>query len=289
MVKKDKKGVAPPFFLIFSDLDDTLLDHDNYEWEKAKPALEYCIKSEVPVILVSSKTRAEIEVIHRTMKLSSPFISENGGGIFFPEGAFPELPDKAVPVSGDFYRLTLGTAYNELTGCLSEIESETGIRVKGFSQMTQEEVSKLTGLSLSESRLALMREFDEPFIILEREGIDKAPLHDAASRRGLRISEGGRFFHLHGQNDKGTAVKILVSLYENKYGLVFAIALGDSPNDFGMFEMVNQAVLVKSERSFPGIKDDFPGIIITDQNGPGGWNSAVLGLLIKKKGVLSDV
>ena len=72
------------FFLIFSDLDDTLLEHDSYRWEKAGPALGYCINSNIPVILVSSKTRVEIQAIHRAMGLDFPFVSENGGGIFFP-------------------------------------------------------------------------------------------------------------------------------------------------------------------------------------------------------------
>jgi len=72
-------------FLIFTDLDGTLLDHDTYGWEEALPALDLCRRLGVPVILVSSKTRAEMDVLQNRLGLSAPFISENGGGIFFPK------------------------------------------------------------------------------------------------------------------------------------------------------------------------------------------------------------
>ena len=66
MVKKSglAKSVTP-FYVIFTDLDGTLLDHDTYEWKEAEPALDLCKKLGVPVVFVSSKTRAEIEVLRR--------------------------------------------------------------------------------------------------------------------------------------------------------------------------------------------------------------------------------
>jgi len=55
--------MSPPFFLVFTDLDGTLLDHNTYGWEEAIPALELCRTRGVPVILVSSKTRAEMAAL----------------------------------------------------------------------------------------------------------------------------------------------------------------------------------------------------------------------------------
>ena len=39
-------------FIIFTDLDSTLLD-ENYSWEKAKPALNELNKLKIPLILNS--------------------------------------------------------------------------------------------------------------------------------------------------------------------------------------------------------------------------------------------
>lgn len=271
--------------MIFSDLDDTLLDHDSYEWEKAKPALEYCITNNIPVILVSSKTRAEIEVIQRDMGLDFPFVTENGGGIFFPESYEPFLSGVKCTRSGNLIKLILGKPYEDLVFQLGEIAQETGLRLRGFSRMTQKEVMNLTGLTDDKCILALKREFDEPFIVMGAEEVDTELLHSSAEKRGLRISEGGRFFHLHGKSDKGNAIARLISLYEKQYGSAFTMAMGDSPNDFGMFKIVDQPVLVKSKKSFPGIKEKYPGIIITDKYGPEGWNATVMGLLKTKREV----
>ncbi len=65
--------------VVFTDLDGTLLDHHTYGWKEAHAALEYCRKSGAPVILVSSKTGAEMDVLRRQLDLSAPFVSENGG------------------------------------------------------------------------------------------------------------------------------------------------------------------------------------------------------------------
>jgi len=73
-----------PLRLIFTDLDGTLLDAETYSWQEAGEALDLCRRHRVPVILASSKTRAEIEILRDRMMLSDPFISENGGGIFLP-------------------------------------------------------------------------------------------------------------------------------------------------------------------------------------------------------------
>lgn len=288
MFQDDKKGDNSLFFLIFTDLDGTLLDHDDYRWEKAKPALFYCRNTGVPVIMVSSKTRAEIEIIQRDMNINFPFISENGGGIYFP-GNFPtDQAIDGIQPGGDKFKLTLGKPYHYLVSQLDEMSKETGIRVKGFSEMSREEIIKLTGLTPEECDRAIRRDFDEPFIILNKK-LNRASLHASAEKRGLKITEGGRFFHLHGQSDKGKAVNRLLSIYKRMHGSVFSIALGDSPNDFAMFENVDQAVLIRSRKRFDNLEERFPGIIITEKQGPEGWNSAILGLLKTKREVSSDV
>ena len=91
-----RRDVSPkalvPYVVIFTDLDGTLLDHETYGWKEAKPALNLCKALKVPLILVSSKTRAEMNLLRHELELTSPFISENGGGIFFPEEGSHPVP-----------------------------------------------------------------------------------------------------------------------------------------------------------------------------------------------------
>ncbi len=280
-----RKDVSPkplaPFVVIFTDLDGTLLDHQTYEWVEAKPALNLCKQLQVPLILVSSKTRAEMEVLRHELGLTAPFISENGGGIFFPEeGSHPVPPDTAL--EDGLWKWSLGLPYHSLVKALREIRNELGWKIRGFSDMSLEEISHLTGLDLATSRLASLREYDEPFILVEEGERDPDTLYDAAKKRGLSLSSGGRFYHLHGKIDKGLSVEKLVAWYGEHRSHVVTMALGDSPNDFSMLKRVNHPVLIRSSREFPGVQDIIPGLQITKDKGPKGWNAAVLDLLHNK-------
>ena len=272
------EGKKGPFIVIFTDLDGTLLDHDTYEWEAAKPALAFCRQYHIPIIAVSSKTRAEIEVLQQRCNISAPFISENGGGIFFPKVLYPERPAGAVS-EGNLWKWSLGPSYGVLVNALKEIKDDLGWVIRGFSEMTPEEISKRTGLELETSRLAALREYDEPFIIVEPVVKDMVVLEKAAETKGLKITSGGRFYHIHGRKDKGEAVKRVILWYKESQPKLTTIALGDSPTDFSMLEMVNHPVLVGSPARFTGLRDRIPVLKVTQEKGPEGWNSAVLDLL----------
>jgi mannosyl-3-phosphoglycerate phosphatase len=281
-------GAAPslssaPFLLIFTDLDGTLLDSETYSWEDAREAIVLCRKGGVPVIPASSKTRAEIEVLRRQIPLPGPFISENGGGIFFPMTSDGDPPPEAVP-DGNLWKWAQGMPYEKLVPALQDIGSELGITLLGFSQMPVHQIADLTGLDLSMARLAATREFDEPFVIRSPGNPDIAALRRAAEQRGLTITEGGRFFHLHTANDKGKAVERVVSLYRQRHRKVISVALGDSPNDFPMLEQADLPVLIRSKRHFPGLEKRIPGLVVTREEGPNGWNEAVSHILESRSG-----
>lgn len=274
----DNQKMPPPFIVIFTDLDGTLLDHISYKWEEARPALNLCKRLHIPVIMVSSKTRAEMVVLREKLGLSFPFVSENGGGIFFPNEGSKGAPPGTI-LAENIWKCSLGMPYQFLVKCLMEIREELGWQIRGFSEMNLDEISHLTGLDLKSSRLAAIREYDEPFIVQEPEDMDLDSLQDAARKRDLKITKGGRFYHLHGKNDKGAAVEKVISWYRDSHHQVFTIALGDSPNDFSMLKQVDCPVLIGSSHHFPDIEEMIPELRVTQEAGPKGWNSVVLDIL----------
>lgn len=63
--------------LVFSDLDGTLLDSHSYDWQPAAPWLSRLREANVPVILCSSKTSAEMLYLQKTLGLQGlPLIAE---------------------------------------------------------------------------------------------------------------------------------------------------------------------------------------------------------------------
>ena len=71
--------------IIFTDLDGTLLNHDDYSYKNAIPSLEKIKKKNIPLIIVTSKTKKEVEQLQKEIGIKEPFIVENGAAIFFPK------------------------------------------------------------------------------------------------------------------------------------------------------------------------------------------------------------
>jgi mannosyl-3-phosphoglycerate phosphatase family protein len=261
------------FPVIFSDLDGTLLHPRTYSWDAALPALRHVQRLGIPLVLVSSKTRAEVEVWRERLGNSHPFIVENGGGIFIPDGYFP------FPVEGELrgaYRvITLGLPYETVRKRFGELRDRLGTPVKGFGDMTAEEVADLTGLSREEAQLAQRRDFGEPFIFLGK--VDDRFLQ-AIEGVGMRWTR-GRLFHLMGDHHKGRAVKMLCSLFAQGFGPITTIGIGDGLNDLPFLLVVDRPVLVRKLSGRHEAEIDIPGLVRTRSVGPSGWNEAVSDLL----------
>lgn len=265
-------------FVVFTDLDGTLLDHDTYAWQDAEEALDLCKRLRVPVVLVSSKTRAEMDALRMDLGLFWPFISENGGGVFFPE-ACPMAPPPEAEPERNGHVLPLGLPYKRLVRVLRGIREETGWRLRGFSDMGLEEICRRTGLPTEKARLASQREYDEPFVWEGGNYIDVPMLVRTAGQRGAQVTVGGRFFHLFGACDKGEAVLRLVNWFQREHPTLRTAGLGDSLNDVSMLRRVDRPVLIRSVRPPAGVAAAVPGLHITEEQGPAGWNRAVMNLL----------
>jgi mannosyl-3-phosphoglycerate phosphatase len=262
--------------LVFTDLDGTLLDHETYSFEPALPALNLLQERNIPLVLCTSKTKAEIEPLRNQLKNTHPFISENGGALFIPKGYFCPEPETDRQ-DNHYLTVEFGTQYSQLREVFKRMQSALPGKLRGFGDCTPDEIAKLCGLSLSAAKLAMQREYDEPFIVEGKIPFDALQERDCHS--GLQVTKGGRFYHLMGNNDKGKAVLLLREMYQSDSGHSKAIALGDSLNDLPMLQAVDYPVLVKKHDGShdPAVKLD--NILQTRNSGPSGWNEALLELL----------
>ena len=264
-----------PQIVIFTDLDGTLLDDQTYDFSPALPALKIIHSLKIPLILVSSKTRTEIEFLRELMSFETPFISENGGGIYFPTSFALPQDYPYIEVDG-FHALFLGRPIKEVLERSGKLKNSFSFR--GFSEMTVEEIASLTGLTSEEALRASKREFDEP-ILLEDPVDDGEIFCKKAAQNGLDCVHGGRFIHLFIDGNKGRAVEKVLDIYKQLKGATFSIALGDSPNDISMLRVVDKAVVMQG-RDGTYIKGlAHPDIIKAEGNGPGAWNKMMLSIL----------
>jgi mannosyl-3-phosphoglycerate phosphatase len=269
--------IMPSDFLVFTDLDGTLLDYRSYSFEAATPALQFISSKNIPLIICTSKTRAEIELYRRLLANHAPFVSENGGGIFIPDSYFSYDFDYDKEVDG-YIVIEPGTPHKILIELLNSIKKDTGVNLKGISDMTIDELSEVSGLNKEQAGLARKREYDEPFIIYGDEG-DKERVKEEITRRGFRHTEGGIFQHIMGENDKGKAVRVLIDLFRIKLSEPKTIGIGDSLNDLPMLEAVDIPILVQKPGGGYDSRIKLDNLVFAQGIGPEGWNRAVLNLL----------
>jgi predicted mannosyl-3-phosphoglycerate phosphatase (HAD superfamily) len=93
--------------VIFTDIDGTLLELETYSYAASADAVARLVQAGVPVVLCSSKTRAEQEPLRHALNIADPFIVENGSAIIAPPGYFDFDLDGDAGLPGE---LVLGVA-----------------------------------------------------------------------------------------------------------------------------------------------------------------------------------
>ncbi len=257
--------------LIFTDLDGSLLDHYSYSFKPAEALLHQLKNLDFPVIFNTSKTRAELVVLRRTLGNQDPFIVENGAAIYIPASIkLSEIFD--LPLSNGYYCKTFTQSRRHWLEKIGQLAPELQSQFQGFSTMSVNELAAATGLSAQGAELAMAREFNEPGKWTGSESEKTMFIRELEQSEAVILS-GGRFLHVGGQTDKGSAMKWLVQLYRQHYPgkQIISIALGDSNNDQDMLENADMSVLIKSPvHAFPRLEKQ-QRVYYTENEGPGGW------------------
>jgi mannosyl-3-phosphoglycerate phosphatase len=245
--------------VIFSDLDGTLLDHHTYSFSPALEMLEILKALDIPLVIVTSKTKNEVIRLQQLMQIDHPFIVENGAGIVIPKDDTYEV-------------IALGYRYDYVREAFERYAKYVDIH--GFFDMSLEEVMEHTKLPAQQASDAKTRLFTEPFILQNPSQLEA--LEAMAEKDGLQIVKGGRFYHLitKGQ-DKAKAIQAMRLYFEGKRQKYFqTLALGDSENDRSMLQSVDIPILIPHpDGSF--MPCQIPHLIRAPFPGPKGWNIAL--------------
>lgn len=272
--------------IIFTDLDGTLLD-EQYCFNAAIPALNKIKQLNLPLIINSSKTYAEIAEIVHILGFNHPVITENGSFIAIPAHYF----NNPKPLM-----LTLGASYPAITTQLQQCHQQ-GFQFTGFHQWTKKELTEITGLSQAMAAKALERQGTVPILWQDTEE-QRVQFNQVLEASQLKLVKGGRFWHVMGQTDKGMAAKALMQYYYpsvNHYhcpnNAMNTVGLGDHANDLPMLEATAIAVVLPQATGDYAIDPNHPALIQAPESGPKGWNRVMSTLLnqFEQQGVLTDV
>lgn len=265
--------------LIYTDLDGTLLDHENYSSELAEPGIQQALEAHAALIPVTSKTRAEVEPLVAALKWSFPFIVENGAAVFVPEWLCTKA-DCRLPSQAEYRFQAFAPSVEEWQPILTALSAQVPDAFTPFSQLSLSQLMSLTGLSASAASQAAQREFSDPLYWFGSD-VQFNQLQQLCKAQGIDVVRGGRFVHLLKGSNKGRAVRWLTQWYgEHEAQSVQTIALGDGENDLSMLAAVDYPVQVRSA-SHPFPEFSHPERYRTQHIGPEGWSEAIAYLLAR--------
>jgi mannosyl-3-phosphoglycerate phosphatase len=270
-----------PRLIVVTDLDGCLLDARTYDLAPARRTLRRLRHDGVPLVLCTSKTRAEIR--HLFAALGAPHIAviEDGAAILFPPRTAPGVRLPSARRTRDGRLLSLAPPYAVVRGALRMLRRHTRGATIGFGDLTAREIAALTGLPPAAAARAARREFDEPFVFRDGERHWAPVARRTARRLGLVVTRGGRFHHLHGPTDKGRAARLVRSVLEGRHGSLIVMALGDSPLDAAFLRDADLPVIVPRPdgRPDPELRRLLPRARVASAPGPRGWARAVESVL----------
>ncbi|GAA0852507.1 HAD-IIB family hydrolase [Aliiglaciecola litoralis] len=266
-------------YLIFTDMDGTLLDHHTYSHEPAKNTLKTLKRLQIPVIPNTSKTFDEMLVLREQIGLTGPFIVENGAAIFIPHAFFKHKPANTQWIN-EHWLHQFTSKRSHWLNLLNRLEHDFSGLFTHFANMDINEICEATGLSPEQAQRAANRHYGEPVLWLGDER-QKQLFIQAVRAMGASPLIGGRFIHISGECNKGIAMRWLCNEYRRQHPdkLCTSIALGDGNNDTAMLDAADVAVRIKSPTH------DFPRLNRTQNTldsiseGPKGWSETVTHIL----------
>lgn len=253
-------------YIVVTDLDGTLLDHQTYEFIPALNAIAELSRQEIPIILNSSKTQAEILAIRQELNNQEPFVCENGGLLCISNYESSDSQDSTTQY--------LGVPRHQFLDSLDLIKKKLELNYQGFAESSVEDVVSWTGLTTSDALKAMQRQATEPLLWQDSEqALDN--FRQELAKLALQCIKGGRFCHVMGLFNKASCFPKLKEYYSQRWQEeIGIIALGDSPNDLPMLEEADHAVVIPSIKG-ANLQPNQSSVYFATQPGPHGWREGI--------------
>lgn len=274
--------------IVSTDLDGTLLDHHTYSFDAALPALTLCAQQDVPVLLNTSKTLAEVITLQQAIGLSTPLITENGSALTVMGELNIAIEADAngpkVVTENGMTSYIFGVTRERILNFIADLRRNTNWQFVGFNDWSVAEIAEHTGLSLEAAQQAAQKQYSEP-IVWQGSDEELVQFEAQVQAADLSLLKGGRFYHIQGKTDKAKPLLWLKTvpqlLWPDSDGnpAPKLICLGDNHNDVAMLNVADFPVCVRSPvADFPPLSSDHP-VLYTQGLGPIGWNEAMHQLL----------
>jgi mannosyl-3-phosphoglycerate phosphatase len=237
--------------VVFSDVE-SLLESPACLPESVTRIRRAVLAGRFPLVVCSTRTRAEIESIQRRFGFRHPFVSENGAAVYVPRGYFPFDPP-GTRLVGDYHVLEYGRPYRDVVEALDATAQTLRITVVGFHHLPDEAVAQDCRLTVQQAQLAKRREYGEPFRIVSLQPDQRPRLFEGLAARGFGCTAGGRYDYVGAASDEVAGIRVLSQWYSRAFGPIVTVGLGDQVRDTALLQCVQVPVVVKRDDADPPV------------------------------------
>lgn len=262
-------------FLIFSDLDGTFLDHQNYSFGRNNQVVIKLKNKNHQLIFNSSKTYSEIKLILKKLRLlKMPFSCENGAILYFPKTIFKKL--KYSKSQENYWKILLTDKNSDQWyRNLKKLKKKFDFKI--LKDLPKKDLIKLTNLQ----NINPMLDREASQLIIWRDNITKYKEFKKIIKyheNGM-LTQGGRFIQISSPCNKRIATKEISHIYFNLFNDKYyksIIALGDNQNDKAMLNFVSHSCVIKNRYSSNLRLNSYKkNVYYSKKNAPSGWEESL--------------
>lgn len=268
--------------IIFSDIDGTIMNHDNYSTGNLDGFFEK-IKNEVDIIFNTSKTFEEVVILNKKLNINNPFIVENGACIFFPKDY---VVKKDLNIKLFQHKNYFGYKLTKL--CPKTIENnffdlKKKYNFSFYNELSEQKFFEVTNLKKNNAKKSKKRLFTNPILWEDSESKFMDFKSEILSmNKNYHVVKGGRFIHISDNYNKGTATKEFLKIIKKSDKLLYkTVSLGDSESDVCMLELTDYSCIIKTKRKKISLKKSKNNYFSTTM-APEGWKES-LDFVFKKE------
>jgi mannosyl-3-phosphoglycerate phosphatase len=214
----------------------------------------------IPAVLLTSRTRLQMDDPRRKLAHNHPFIAEDGCGVFLPEDYFHLRPQAshsqprgtATVRLGRFTCLPVAQQQPAASEALETLAAETGVSVVPLRSLPPRELAQNTDLPLREAELARQRDFDELFFFAGASEQDIQNFQAAAHTQNIQLRQRGVLWSLA----IGASVRHCVSELSKLYDRALrsharTIAIATLGQETALFAACDRAILLNDKTEQP--------------------------------------
>ena len=268
-----------PRVVIFTP--SNLLGSSNNVARAVSDALLEIERRNIPLVLFTRGTRAQLEALRRKIGHAHPFITEGGGGLFLPDGYFA-LRLEGATRAARYLCVPFGRSSQEAGAAAEEIARQARAEIVRYAEMSVREIARDTGMTERDAQASREREFSERFFFAGNADLASQSFEKMAREQNWQMRRAEPFWELSSGDAEGKAVRYLMKLYRQAMrSRIRSVGIGASFEDLSLLAACDQAfILPESGGRFDDrLLSKLPNSARITVPGPSGWNQTVLDVL----------